>query len=66
MRVQNTQIRKNKNKGYENFKLNNGSEFLKDYLKALSDGRATKQRVWETEVGTTVQNDYETVKKNSH
>ncbi len=41
--------------------MNNGSRYISDYTEALSDGRATRQRSWETEIGTVVQNDFETV-----
>lgn len=62
-RIRNIQTRDNVNVGYMNALLNNGSHFVKDYMPALSDGRNTWQRTWETEVGTTVQTDRETVTK---
>ncbi|MDR2133324.1 MAG: hypothetical protein LBP30_08310, partial [Clostridiales Family XIII bacterium] len=49
-RVRNVQTRENENREYENFALNNGSRFMKDYLPALSDGRETWQPLWESEV----------------
>jgi RHS repeat-associated protein len=61
VRIQNVQVRKNQNSGYANADLNNGSEHIKDYLSALSDDRADWQRVWESEVGSVHQNDFETV-----
>jgi RHS repeat-associated protein len=61
--VGNTQTRRNENAGYANAGLNNGSEHIRDYTPALDDDRATRQRSWETEVGTVEQNDYETVIK---
>jgi RHS repeat-associated protein len=63
LRVGNVQTRENQNNGYRNVALDNGSRYIPDYLPALSDWRATWQRVWESEVGTTVQNNYETVEK---
>ena len=44
-----------------NRRLDNGSKNVQDYTGVLSDDRATWQRSWETEVGTVVQNNYETV-----
>lgn len=61
IRIENVQVRENKNSGYQNAPLNNGSTYIKDYTVALSDLRAIWQRTWETEVGTVVQNDFETV-----
>jgi YD repeat-containing protein len=52
VRVGNVQTRENKNAGYANAALDNGSEHARDYQPALSDGMATWQRVWEMEVGT--------------
>ena len=59
-RVYNQQIRKNENERYQNQKLDGGSRG-RDYTAFLKDGRAAWQRNWETEVGTVVQNDHETV-----
>lgn len=44
--------------------MKHGSQFIQDYLAALSDDRAIWQPVWMTEVGTTVQNDPEIVTYN--
>jgi RHS repeat-associated protein len=63
VRVSNIQIRKNQNAGHANADLDNGSIHIQDYTPALDDDRATWQRVWESEVGTTAQNDFETVTK---
>jgi len=62
-RVQNEQYRENENFGYKNSNLFDGSGGV-DYQRFLDDWRATWQRAWETEVGTTVQNNFETVTKN--
>lgn len=62
MRVENVQVRKNENAGYANADLKDGSHGT-DYLRFLKDSRADWQRVFESEVGTTHQNDYETVTK---
>ena len=61
-RVENVQVRENQNKGHQNADLRRGSKG-RDYLPFLQDLRAAWQRVWETEVGSTVQNDFETVTK---
>jgi RHS repeat-associated protein len=61
--VSNIQIRKNQNAGHQNADLDNGSVHIQDYTPALDDDRATWQRAWESEVGTTAQNDFETVTK---
>ena len=58
--MENVQVRANENAGYQNADLTDGSHGT-DYLDFLRDGRADWQRVWESEVGTTHQNDYETV-----
>jgi RHS repeat-associated protein len=63
-RIQNVQYRENANAGYENVELNNGSENIKDYTPALDDERATWESTWETEVGTVVQREWETVTVN--
>jgi hypothetical protein len=63
VRVQNVQIRENVNAGYANSDINDGSHGT-DYRDFLSDHRAAWQPAWETEVGTTVQNNFETVTKN--
>ena len=60
VRIENVQIRTNKNAGNQNADLKDGSHGT-DYMRFLKDGRATWQRVWESEIGTTVQNDKETV-----
>ena len=60
VRIENVQIRTNRNAGNQNADLKDGSHGT-DYLRFLKDGRSTWQRVWETEIGTTVQNDKETV-----
>ena len=62
-RVQNEQYRENENFGYKNSNLFDGSQGV-DYRRFLDDWRATWQRAWETEVGTTVQPQMETVTKN--
>ena len=54
-RIENVQIRANENAGRANAALDSGSERVKDYTAALSDNRATWQRVWETAVGTVVE-----------
>ena len=59
-RVENVQVRANENAGYQNADLTDGSHGV-DYLDFLKDGRAIWQRAWESEIGTTHQNDYETV-----
>ena len=61
-KIQNTQHRKKQNTCYASADLREGSD-NKDYAGYLSDGRNIWQRVWKTEIGTTVQNDYETVVK---
>ena len=63
-RVQNVQYQENVNSGHENVYLTNGSKHASDYMSVLEDGRNTWQRTWETEVGTTVQSNFETVTKN--
>jgi RHS repeat-associated protein len=63
VRIGNTQVRENENYGYRNADLNNGSRRIKDYLPALSDERATWQRVWESEVTTTHSTNPERVTK---
>lgn len=63
VRIGNEQVRKNKNSGYANADLNNGSQHIREYILALADNRATWQRAWESEVGSVHQNDYETVTK---
>jgi len=60
VRIENVQVRTNKNAGNQNANLKDGSHGT-DYLRFLKDGRSSWQRVWETEIGTTVQNDKETV-----
>ena len=60
VRIANTQVRTNKNAGNQNADLKDGSHGT-DYMRFLKDGRSTWQRVWESEIGTTVQNDGETV-----
>ncbi len=60
VRIENKQVRFNRNAGNQNSDLKDGSHGT-DYLDFLSDLRATWQRVWETEVGTTVQPELETV-----
>ncbi len=60
VRIANTQVRTNKNAGNQNADLRDGSHGT-DYLRFLKDGRSDWQRVWETEIGTTVQSDKETV-----
>jgi len=60
VRIENVQIRTNKNAGNQNADLKDGSHGT-DYLRFLKGGRSDWQRVWETEIGTTVQNDKETV-----
>ena len=61
-RTENVQYRVNVNASDENAPLNNGSANIQDYMPSLSDGRATWQRIWETEgAGTTVENNNETV-----
>ena len=62
VRTENVQIRKNENAGYANADLKDGSHDT-DYLRFLKDFRANWQRVFESEVGTTHQNDFETVTK---
>ena len=61
VRIANTQVRANENAGYASSDLigYNGV----DYSRFLRDGRDTSQRTWETEIGTTIQNDCETVVK---
>jgi len=61
-RVENTQVRENQNAGCQNSSLIDGSLGV-DYMDYLTDLCAALQRVFETEVGTTVQNNYETVTK---
>jgi RHS repeat-associated protein len=63
IRVSNIQTRENQNAGHSNADLDNGSVHIQDYTPALDDDRATWQRVWESEVGTTAQNDFEAVTK---
>ena len=63
VRVENVQVRENENFGYKNSNLFDGSGGV-DYQRFLDDWRATWQRAWETEVGTTVQPQMETVTKN--
>ena len=58
------QYRQNRNACHSNAPFDNGSEFIPDYTGALSGGRETWQRVWETEVGTTIQGVFETVEMN--
>ncbi|MBQ7460343.1 MAG: hypothetical protein IJS72_03120 [Oscillospiraceae bacterium] len=60
VRIANTQIRENNNAKYQNSGLKDGSHGT-DYLRFLKGGRSDWQRVWETEIGTTVQSDKETV-----
>ncbi len=60
VRVKNVQVRTNANAGHANSDLIDGSN-SEDYSKYLSDGRATTQPTWETEVGTVTQNNLETV-----
>lgn len=60
VRIANTQVRINENARNRNSDLKDGSHDT-DYLDYLADGRETWQRAWETEVGTTVQPDTETV-----
>ena len=60
VRIANTQVRTNKNAGNQNADLRDGSHGL-DYMRFLKNGRASWQRAWETEIGTTVQSDKETV-----
>ena len=61
-RITNVQVRENRNAGYANADLKDGSHDT-DYLRFLKDFRANWQRVFESEVGTTHQNDFETVTK---
>ena len=63
VRIQNIQIRENVNAGHANANLEDGSGGV-DYGQFLSDNRETWQPTWETEVGTTVQNNFETVTMN--
>jgi YD repeat-containing protein len=63
VRVQNVQMRETQNAGYADADLKDGSDGV-DYLDFLQDDRFNWQRVWESEVGTTVQNNFETVRKN--
>ncbi|MDR0905339.1 MAG: hypothetical protein LBN00_04055 [Oscillospiraceae bacterium] len=63
VRIQNVQVRENANAGYQNSNLIDGSGG-EDYLPYLRDGRFEWQRVWESEIGTTVQNNFETVTRN--
>jgi RHS repeat-associated core domain len=51
------------NAGHQNRTLIAGSQWLERYHDVLLDGRFDWQRVFETEVGTTVQNNFETVTK---
>ena len=60
VRIANIQIRENRNAKYQNSGLKDGSHGV-DYMRFLKNGRASWQRVWETEIGTTVQSDKETV-----
>lgn len=60
VRIANTQVRANENARNRNSDLKDGSHDT-DYLDYLADGREAWQRAWETEVGTTVQPDTETV-----
>jgi len=60
VRIENVQVRTNKNAGNQNADLRDGSHGV-DYMRFLKNGRASWQRVWETEIGTTVQSDKETV-----
>lgn len=57
------QVRENRNAGHANADLKDGSHGT-DYLEFLKDGRFFWQRAWETEIGTTFQNNFETVTKN--
>ena len=63
VRVATEQLQKNVNAIYQNNKFENGSRFMQDYMPVLIDTRNVCQRVYETEVGTTVQNDPEFVRK---
>ena len=63
VRIGNEQIRENENAGHQNRPLIAGSQWLERYHDVLLDGRFDWQRVFETEVGTTVQNNFETVTK---
>ena len=63
VRIGNEQIRENENAGHQNRTLIAGSQWLERYHDVLLDGRFDWQRVFETEVGTTVQNNFETVTK---
>ena len=63
VRVVTEQLQENVNAVYQNNKFENGSRFMQDYMPVLIDTRNVWQRVYETEVGTTVQNDPEFVRK---
>ncbi len=60
VRIANIQIRENRNAKYQNADLKDGSHGV-DYMRFLKNGRASWQRAWESEIGTTVQSDKETV-----
>ena len=60
VRIANEQVRVNRNADYQNSDLKDGSHGV-DYSDFLRDGRADWQRAWETEIGTVVQAETETV-----
>ena len=62
VRIGNVQERINVNAAYQNAPMFDGSSFT-DYAQYLKDFRDYWQSTWETEVGTTVQNNPETVTK---
>ena len=63
-RIKNEKHRMNPNYSYRNILFNNGSERIKDYMPALLEKRAKEQSTYETEVGTTVENEWEDIEEN--
>ncbi len=53
--------RKNPNYSYKNAYMNNGSERMRDYEKALVENRETGQVTYENEIGSTIQNEWEMI-----
>lgn len=63
-RIKNEKHRMNPNYSYRNILFNNGSERIKEYMPALLEKRAKEQSTYETEVGTTVENEWEDIEEN--